>query len=466
MVRLVCNAPDMRGPEAASRTRRGGWSCAIAWLFLLAAITSCPRRAGVESRDEGRLGRVSIYSPTGRRVACVFIFSDAEGWTSALDGAARYLASEGAAVIGVDLRAYLRGLAMSDDGCHYLISEIEGLSKRVQHDLGFPGYRSPILAGIGAGGTLAYAALAQSPAATVAGAVSVDAAPALATKVPLCAGPPSEAAPGGGFRYGPMQRLPGWWTVSPLDGLAADLRPLATPAQGDGVAPGRLSAMVRDAFAAGSATADAAALADLPIVEIPAATAGPMMAVIYSGDGGWRDIDKQIGEILAENGMPVVGIDSLRYFWRAKTPDQVAADLARIVAHFTAAWHAPRVVLIGYSFGAGVVPFAYNRLGADDRARVVQVTLLGVEHHALFEFTVAGWFGSAPGPDSPAVLPEVQRFPAGLLQCVYGEEEEDTICRDPGFIGADIIRMAGGHHFDGDYRAIAQRILASARARM
>ena len=49
------------------------------------------------------------------------------------------------------------------------------------------------------------------------------------------------------------------------------------------------------------------------------------MAVIYSGDGGWRDIDKDIAGALQEKGIPVVGVDSLRYFWSEKTPDQVAA---------------------------------------------------------------------------------------------------------------------------------------------
>ena len=45
----------------------------------------------------------------------------------------------GVAVVGVDLPAYRRGLAASDDGCHYLISEVEDLSKRVQREFGFSG---------------------------------------------------------------------------------------------------------------------------------------------------------------------------------------------------------------------------------------------------------------------------------------------------------------------------------------
>jgi type IV secretory pathway VirJ component len=188
------------------------------------------------------------------------------------------------------------------------------------------------------------------------------------------------------------------------------------------------------------------------------------MAVFYSGDGGWRDLDKTIGEVLARDGVPVIGVDSLRYFWRAKTPEQLAADLTRIVQHYAAAWNTPHVVLIGYSFGAGVLPFAYNRLPDDVREHVVQVSLLGIEPRALFEFKVSGWLGAVPAGAAP-VLPEVQRFPPGLLQCVYGTDEPETLCRDPALSGAELIHTKGGHHFDGNYQALARDILDGARRR-
>jgi type IV secretory pathway VirJ component len=188
------------------------------------------------------------------------------------------------------------------------------------------------------------------------------------------------------------------------------------------------------------------------------------MAVIYSGDGGWRDLDKQIGEFLAAHGTPVVGIDSLRYFWREKTPDQVARDLARILRHYRARWGTNEVILVGYSFGAGVVPFAANRLPSDVRATVVQVSLLGLGPRAPFEFRVSGWLGGHEGAERP-VLPEATRLDPSRVQCVYGEEEEDTLCRDLALAGTELIRTSGGHHFDGDYPGLARRILDGAERR-
>ncbi|MFN8640845.1 MAG: AcvB/VirJ family lysyl-phosphatidylglycerol hydrolase [Candidatus Binatia bacterium] len=284
----------------------------------------------------------------------------------------------------------------------------------------------------------------------------------MGTRVPFCPGAASTPVAGGGYAYAPATALPGWWVVSRRDALPADLQTLATPGPIDGDAAPRLLAAVRAAVAAHAA---AGTLADLPLVEVPAARPGELMAVIYSGDGGWRDIDKQLGEALAAAGVPVVGVDSLRYFWSKRTPEEVGHDLARIIDTFATRWHTPQVALIGYSFGADILPFAYNRLPESTRARVVQLSLLGVEPRAAFQFSVTGWFGASPPDDAPAVLPEVQRIPPAALQCFYGDEEEDTLCRDPALAAVERIRTSGGHHFDGDYQALARRILDGARAR-
>ncbi len=410
---------------------------------------------------------VALFTPDGTPDALVFVFSDLQGWNAAYAGLGRTLARLGAAVVGVDLPQYLRNLAASKDGCHYVTAEIEDMSERLQRDFRFNGYQSPILAGVGPGGTLAYAALAQSPAATIAGAVSVDPTPTLGTTVPLCAGAPARAA-GGGFSYDAQAALNGWWQVSAGARLSPELATVVEQSKGtivdvQGEPFERLLALIRNVLPSG---APPSALAGLALTELPALQPGPAMAVIYSGDGGWRDIDKQIGEVLAQRGMPVVGVDSLRYFWKEKTPAEIGGHLSQIIRHYGSQWRTEKVVLIGYSFGAGILPFALNHLPAEDRARVVQVSLLGLEPRAEFQVKLSGWFGGQPGSGAPAVLPEILRQPLGLFQCFCGEQEEDTLCTAPALAGVEIIRTGGGHHFDGNYTALAQKILDGAERRL
>ncbi len=422
--------------------------------------------------EAGRLGTVSLFRAAGPKHGLVFLFSDVDGLDADLVQTAGELAARGTTVVGVDLPRYLRGLAASDDGCHYVVAEIEALSQRLQRELGYEGYHSPILAGIGAGGTLAYAALAQSPAATVGGALSVDPAPSLGTRVPLCPGAISSAVAGHGFAYAPRAELPGRLRIATSAPASDALRALVAadpsaeliPAQG--ADPGaRLASALAPLLAPNSAGSGAAALADLPLIEISAQTPGDLVAVIFSGDGGWRDLDKTLAEILARRGVPVVGVDSLRYFWRAKTPDQVARDLAAILAAQRDRGNARGALLIGYSFGAGILPFAYNRLPAAERERVVQLTLLGLDRTAPFEFHVSGWIPGSEG-DGPEVLPELLRIDPALVQCVYGDDEEGTLCRAPELARVERIRTTGGHHFDGNYEALALKILTGGERRL
>jgi type IV secretory pathway VirJ component len=207
-----------------------------------------------------------------------------------------------------------------------------------------------------------------------------------------------------------------------------------------------------------STAPESAAIEDLPLVLLPTTTSGPVLAIIYSGDGGWRDLDKQIGNNFQANGIPVVGFDTLRYFWHKKTPDEAADSLAVVIGHFTREWNRPNVLLVGYSFGADVLPFAVNRLPKTERRKISQISLLALGISADFEIYVSGWLGGSSHSDALPIAPELQRLDPSLLQCFYGAEEKDeTACVL--LTHSDVIETGGGHHFDGDYAAITRRIV-------
>src|SRR5262245_9333706 len=438
--------------------------------LLLGLATLTMGTAAGRVIDAGRLGSLPLVLPEGEVQEVVFLFSDLSGWDADLDGAAARLSEIGAAVLEVDLPGYLGRLEESEDrDCHYLISEVEATSKQFQRELGLTRYLSPILAGTGMGAALAYAALAQAPAATIAGAASDGLVTELATRLPLCPGAPSSDT-GSGFSYGPKADLPGWWRlgVPPEEKATAErfvsgianAKVIEVP-DGAGL-DARLAALL--AASAGT-PAESAPLQGLPLVELPARGSGDLMAVFYSGDGGWRDLDKQISGVLAKHGIPTVGVDSLRYFWEEKTPQQVADDLAAILGYYRTAWGREHAILLGYSFGAGIVPFAFNRLPSPEKATIRQISLLGLVRFALFEFHVTEWLGVGGDTDARPVLPEIAKLDPALVQCFYGTEEQDTACTASEFNRAERIETGGGHHFDGDYAALAQKIMAGARRR-
>jgi type IV secretory pathway VirJ component len=424
--------------------------------------------------DGGRLGTVQLTEPTGDMRGLVMLFSD-HGADAAVDeAAAAKLAAGGALVIAVDTDRYIANLAADTDKCLNLGGDIEGLSRQLQHDRAYATYHSPILAGAGLGGTLAAVALSQVPSATYAGAVSLDPAVAIPTQKPLCPGAPSSAV-AGGFSYGAFKDLQGFWSVGltaaaskPASDHLAALEKGGTPLEIEDLPAQSVSGdVLADLVLArlDKPETDASGLDALPLTELPVGKRSDLMAIVISGDGGWRDLDKTIAENLQKDGVPTVGLDSLRYFWSKKTPEETAKVVGQIMKAYMAKWHATKVALIGYSFGADIMPFAYNRLPAALRSHVASMALLGFAQNADFEITVGGWLGAATSGDALPIKPEIAKVPPAMVQCFYGEEEDDTMCPDLAASGVEQIKTTGGHHFDGDYAKLAQRILDGLRKR-
>jgi type IV secretory pathway VirJ component len=203
-------------------------------------------------------------------------------------------------------------------------------------------------------------------------------------------------------------------------------------------------------------------IGDLPVQEVHASGSSDEFALLMTGDGGWAGLDQELAARLAASGVPTVGLNSLKYFWSERTPEETARDVARILRHYLAAWNKQRVLLVGYSFGADVLPFVVNRLPPDLRARVASVSLLGIDANASFEVRIADWVGGDNG--GAQTRPEVTRITQLPVLCLYGEGEKDSIC--PGLPAGGVRReqVGTGHHFGGEYATLADRILAFARA--
>lgn len=201
----------------------------------------------------------------------------------------------------------------------------------------------------------------------------------------------------------------------------------------------------------------------MPVVEVPSSQASDTVTLFYSGDGGWRDLDRDVAAEMAKRGYPVVGIDALRYFWQHKSPQQGAADLSQLMQLYREKWGAKHFVLAGYSFGADVLPAFYNHLPSADQQAVDAILLLALARSGSFEIEVQGWLGKAG--EEAATGPELLRLPGTKVLCVYGSEEAEesgcTLAMAPG----EQLQLPGGHHYDGNYPALAERLLLGIRQR-
>ena len=106
------------------------------------------------------------------------------------------------------------------------------------------------------------------------------------------------------------------------------------------------------------------------------------------------------------------------------------------------------------------MPFAYNRLPDALRAKVSYVSLMGFAPDGRFPDSrdrLARHAGKRQG--AAGAGRNCAKLPPAMVQCIYGEKEEDTLCPTLTKTGIDVIRLPGDHHFGGDYDALAKRIL-------
>ena len=449
------------------------------WLGLVMclAIGAAAKAADEPARiPGGRFGQVRFYAPSkGKPLeGMVVLVSDKPGWDAPTEQLARHLLDGGQAVLGIDLSALLASLAQDKGDCSSVNGDFEMLSRRVEKDLPFRQFHPPVLLGLGMGSLVAYTAISGALPNTFEGAIGIGFTPAPDLGRKLCL-PIVSAVAGQPIRYGPAPGHETPFVFTPAADFAAP----------DGGMQAFLAAMP-DAHAIAVqatpiATADEALrqvpefnafktpVSGLPVVELPAKGGGDgthPLVIFYSGDGGWRDIDKQIGGYLSDRGFLVIGFDSLRYFWRERRPREMAADLDVLIRRYAPQYKGKGVILVGYSFGADLLPFMVNRMAADTRKEIRLISLLGVSVRASFEIRLEGILGGA-NKDGPETLPELVKIKNIPIQCVYGAEETDSVCMTPELNGlVDRVAMRGNHHFGGDYNVIADHIIAAAKSRI
>jgi len=393
--------------------------------------------------SHGHFDRVGIYKPPHDPRQFVLLLSGNSGMTPGLIDAAQVLAAQGAIVATIDTGKLIAGFKKDKASCFFPDGDLENLSHYIQAYYKLEGYLVPILVGYSSGATIAHAMITRAAPDIFTGAVLVDANREPAMALPLCKQDPRGV---------------------PADGSPANPRLQYVKALEFGrVMPQLVAAYAQEALLRPRPVRAPATLSDLPIIEVGARGNNDVFAVFLSGDGGWAGIDKEVAGALASRGIPVAGLDSLRYFWSTRTPAGLAADVDRMLQYYSAHWNKQRAVLIGYSQGADTLPFAVNRLTSQTKRMVAITVLLALSGRADFEFHLSNWI-STSNTGLP-VLPEMRKLSAQPpTLCVYGADDDDALCPAVRRPGVEVAELEGGHHFDGDYAALARRILDFANA--
>ena len=193
----------------------------------------------------------------------------------------------------------------------------------------------------------------------------------------------------------------------------------------------------------------------LPIIELVAHGNSDMYAIFLTGDFGYLNFDKAIVRYLNSKNISVVVLNSKNYYWSKKSPAQLGRDLGSIMNQYDKKWSRKKVVLMGYSMGAEVLPFAINQLDEKSKAQVTDVILIGPSQKAIFRLKPTDYlFEDKKGTEIYGELVKMK----GQRSYIICDDHINSICRKNLEGISDHDFLAGGHHFGHNYAALSKLI--------
>lgn len=208
---------------------------------------------------------------------------------------------------------------------------------------------------------------------------------------------------------------------------------------------------------------------DLPLALYPLpakAERGDTLAIFVSGDGGWGRMGSSVARALSRAGIPVVGIDSTRYFWKERSAEESAQDFSRVLQHFSKEWGCRQVVFLGYSFGADVLPMVLNSLSDSQLAGMTprRLILLSVGDRVELAFKFVGWMGhELREHEGEAIAPYLRALVRDRhlpVTAFRGHLEKRGLQTEAEL--EDVRILPGGHFYHFAYRNLAQEVLKAA----
>jgi len=458
----------------------------VTFLILLLKVNATP----VDTMFYGAFGKVIIYLPTSVPDAVVLFVSGDGGWNEGVVDMAKNIVAEGALVAGIDIQHYYRSIKSLKAKSYYPAGDFEELSLTIQKKYTFDQYVKPILIGYSSGATLVYGMLAQAPANTFKGAISLGFCPDIEINKPLYNGSGLKShvlKEGLSYYLEPSMQLSAPFIV--LQGMIdqvcsyaetkkylenmpfGELISLQNVGHGFSVQKNWLPQFIssyrkvlKEPGYAEKKSAENKLLqsqhlallnSNLPLTLIPASLNEDLpLAIFISGDGGWTSFDQTVCENLAEKGMPVVGLDAQKYFWNEKQPKETADEISIAAKHYMQQWNKRSFVLVGYSFGACVAPFIANNFSSALKESLSGVYCISPNETADFEIHISDML-YLNRKEKYDVSSELKKILSLNPVCIFGNEEDIELRKHFSISGVRIETLPGSHHYDNDYNALA-----------
>ncbi len=148
------------------------------------------------------------------------------------------------------------------------------------------------------------------------------------------------------------------------------------------------------------------------------------LVVFFTGDGGRSNFDRKIEDSLCVNKMPFMGINSVKFFKKRKTPQQTLDSILPYIDSNLKKYHRQKFILAGYSFGSEVVPFVYNLMSEEWKNKVEFILLISPSDNSDFKIHLLDQWGLTFRHWPYDVLHEIMKIDDSKIVVFWGEDEK------------------------------------------
>jgi len=454
------------------------------FIFFLAVQLSSGAVISRDSLNVPLFGKIYIYNRTTTPQNVILMISGDGGWKSGVIGFSQTFSDMNTLVIGIDILEYFKDLRQRKDDCYNVAADFVQLATEVEKKFDFPDYIPPVIMGYSSGATLVYGILAQERPGTFIGGISVGFCPDIELPHTLCeinGLTVTAEVPGKRYILQPDDDLVNPWIVlnGRLDKICnypavvdfvsrtknAEL--ITLPKVGHGFSKWNdFMPQWKDAYRRLIAKyekekppkVDIGQVKNLPVVITNSKIQDRQapVAFLISGDGGWYGFEQSIADNLAKQGIPTVGLDSKKYFWNRRTPEETAIDIAKALNYYGNEWGREKFILVGYSLGAEIVPFIVNRLPEEMKTKVSSAVLLSPATTTDFEIHISNMLGMGNRQNTYNTINEIIKMQSIPTLIIFGEGERTEI---PGLLSGTSVtirKIPGDHHYKFNLPLIMQ----------
>jgi type IV secretory pathway VirJ component len=447
----------------------------VFFILLLTIQSSAMEVTSRDSLNVPSFGKVYIYNRTTTPQNVIVMISGDAGWKSGVTGFSETFSEMNTLVIGVDILQYYKDLRQRTEDCYNVAADFVQLATEVEKKYDFPDYKPPVIMGYSSGATLVYGIMAQARPGTFIGGISLGFCPDIELPKMLCQiNDLTETVdvPGKTYLLQPDDKLGNPWialqgqvdkvcsysTVADFVSRTKGAELITLPKVGHGFSKwSEFMPQWKDAFNRlieryekdKPPKVNIDDVKNLPVIITNSRTQDKQAPVVLliSGDGGWYGFEQSIADNLAKQGIPTVGLDSKKYFWKRRTPEVTASDMAKALSFYGKEWGREKFVLIGYSLGAEIVPFIVNGLPEEIKSKIESAVLLSPAKTTDFEIHISNMLGMGNRQNTYNTIDEIIKMQSVPTLIIFGDGEKTEI---PGLLSGTSVtirKIPGDHHY-------------------